>query len=75
MQTVPVKISFICVKVINHSHISGFVLSLYALKQRLETTLKIIVYSMFPQFLKIFKFSKITGLVGVLLTSSFTAFY
>ena len=42
-KTVPVKMSFICVKVKNRFPISGFPVSL-ALKQRLEATLKLFIH-------------------------------
>ena len=56
-KTVPVKMSFICVKVKNRFPISGFPVSL-ALKQRLEATLKLFIHASpifenFPFFTKI----------------------
>ena len=72
-KTVLVKMSFICVKVKNHFHISGFPVSL-ALKQRLEATLKLFIH-VSPIFENFPFFTKITDVVGVLLTSSLTAFH
>ena len=72
-KTVLVKTSFICVKVKNHFHISGFPVSL-ALKQRLEATLKLFIH-VSPSFENFPFFTKITDVVGVLLTSSLTAFH
>ena len=72
-KTVLVKTSFICVKVKNHFHISGFPVSL-ALKQRLEATLKLFIH-VSPIFENFPFFTKITDVVGVLLTSSLTAFH
>ena len=72
-KTVLVKTSFICVKVKNHFHISGFPVSL-ALKQRLEATLKLFIH-VSPIFENFPFFTKITEVVGVLLTSALTAFH
>ena len=72
-KTVLVKMSFICVKVKNCFHISGFPVSL-ALKQRLEATLKFFIHA--SQIFANFPFfTKVTDVVGVLLTSSLTAFH
>ena len=72
-KTILVKMSFICVKVKNHFHISGFPINL-ALKQRLEATLKLFIH-VSPIFENFPFFTKITDVVGVLLTSSLTAFH
>ena len=66
-KTVLVKMSFICVKVKKFFHISGFPVSL-ALKQRLEATLKLFTHAS-PIFENFPFFTKITDVVGVLLTA------